>query len=103
MEAKQISNNYSNNSNLFILQIKSNLSKKLQTWEFQSTPLDSRGAHLPRMCYLLVCAHAVEEKTHVIRCYMHRAVLWAVYLIINLAEKRKQRKEGKSLSPSASD
>lgn len=55
------------------------------------------------MCYLLVCAHAVEEKTHVIRCYMRRAVLWAVYLIINLAEKRKQRKEGKSLSPSASD
>lgn len=35
VEPKQISNNNSNNSNLFILQKKRNISKKIQTWKFQ--------------------------------------------------------------------
>lgn len=50
-----------------------------------------------------MCVHPVEEKSHIIRRCMHRAVLWAAYLIINLTQKRKQRKEGKSLAPSATD
>lgn len=48
-----------------------------------------------------ISAHPMEEKSYVIKHYTHRVLLWAVYLIINLAQKKAE--EQKSLAASDSD